>query len=68
MARIQFQIKVLHYERAHRPIVYLDESGFAVDKPRTHGYPPRGERCYGSCDWHARGRLNPMGAIIAKPK
>lgn len=47
-----------------RPIVYLDESGFAVDAPRTHGYSPSGKRCYGCRDWHARGRLNAIGAII----
>ena len=64
MARIRFQTKMLQYELANRHIVYLDESGFAVDTPRTHGYAPRGERCYGSWDWHARGRLNAIGAII----
>lgn len=45
-------------------IVYLDESGFAVDMPRTHGYSPFGERCYGERDWHARGRCNAIGAIL----
>jgi hypothetical protein len=48
-----------------RPIVYLDESGFAVDAPRTHGYSNTGVRCYGKKDWHARGRLNAIGAICA---
>ncbi len=47
-----------------RPIVYLDESGFAVDTPRTHGYSPRGTRCYGEHDWHEKGRLNAIGAIV----
>ena len=46
-----------------RPIVYLDESGFAVDAPRTHGYSHRGRRCYGEQDWHAKGRLNAIGAV-----
>ncbi len=46
------------------PIVYLDESGFAVDMPRTHGYAQIGKRCYGSSDWHARGRVNVIGASI----
>ncbi len=32
--------------------------------PRTHGYAFRGKRCYGVCDWHARGRCNVIGAII----
>ncbi len=45
-------------------MLYLDESGFAVDSPRTHGYSSKGTRCYGSCDWHARGRINVIGACI----
>lgn len=44
--------------------MYLDESGFAVDTPRTHGYAQIGSRCYGSCNWHARGRINAIGASI----
>jgi transposase len=47
-----------------KAIVYLDESGFAVDSPRTHGYIQRGKRCYAQKDWHAKGRLNAIGAII----
>ena len=47
-----------------QPIVYLDESGFALDAPRTHGYTKKGKRCYGIKDWHARGRLNAIGAIV----
>ena len=43
--------------------MYIDESGFAQDMPRTHGYSLRGERCYGSRDWHARGRQNAIGAL-----
>ena len=38
---------------------------FAVDAPRTHGYSPRGIRCYGQHDWHEKGRLNAIGAILA---
>jgi transposase len=45
--------------------VYLDESGFAVDAPRTHGYTRTGTRCYGCRDWHAKGRLNAIGAILS---
>jgi len=44
--------------------VYLDESGFAHDMPRTHGYAPRGKRCYGVSDWGAKGRTNVIGAMI----
>ena len=47
-----------------RPIVYLDESGFALDSPRVNGYSLKGNRCYASKDWHARGRVNAIGAII----
>jgi transposase len=45
-------------------IVYLDESGFAVDSPRTHGYAEKGRRCYAKKDWHAKGRINAIGAIV----
>jgi transposase len=34
--------------------------------PRTHGYAPVGQRCYGRCDWHARGRINVIGAQIGQ--
>ncbi|UVS63366.1 MULTISPECIES: transposase [Nitrosomonas] len=54
------------YERAGRVIVYLDESGFAHDMPRTHGYAPVGERVHGVKNWHARGRTNVIGALIGK--
>jgi hypothetical protein len=45
-------------------MIYLDESGFARDTPRTHGYSKKGERCYGSHDWNANGRTNAIGAIV----
>ncbi len=32
--------------------------------PRTHGYSKKGERCYGTVDWHARGRTNVIGALL----
>jgi len=34
--------------------------------PRTHGYSPVGTRCYGLCDWQAKGRTNVIGALIGK--
>jgi transposase len=43
----------------------LDESGFAHDMPRTHGYAFKGERCYGKHDWGAKGRTNVIGALLA---
>lgn len=32
--------------------------------PRTHGYSKRGDRCFGTHDWHSKGRVNAIGAII----
>lgn len=32
--------------------------------PRSHGYAPKGQRCYGVQDWQARGRTNVIGALI----
>lgn len=46
--------------------MYIDESGFAHDMPRSHGYSIKGERCYGKQDWGAKGRTNAIGAIIGK--
>ncbi len=46
--------------------MYIDESGFAHDMPRTHGYAPVGQRCHGVRDWHARGRTNVIGALMGK--
>ena len=50
-------------DRGHA-LVYLDESGFAHDMPRTHGYALKGLRCYGHHDWGARGRTNVIGAML----
>ncbi|SFJ15695.1 hypothetical protein, partial [Nitrosomonas sp. Nm34] len=36
------------------------------DAPRTHGYAPAGQRCHGTHDWHAPGRINAIGALIGK--
>ena len=47
-----------------KEIAYVDESGFAHDMPRTHGYSLKGERCYGKHDWGAKGRTNAIGALI----
>ncbi|PHM25410.1 transposase [Xenorhabdus budapestensis] len=52
------------YEQAGKQIVYLDESGFAQSMPRLHGYSKKGLRCFGTHDWHAKDRLNVIGAII----
>ncbi len=64
-ARQAFVQRIETYEEAGRPIVYIDESGFAHDMPRPHGYAPRGQRCMGTHDWNARGRINVVGALLA---
>lgn len=46
--------------------MYIDESGFAHDMPRTHGYSKKGKRCYGTHDWGAKGRTNAIGALIGQ--
>lgn len=62
---MQFQTRIRWYEDVlGRSVVYLDESGFALDAPRTHGYADKGKRCYGQRDWHAKGRLNAIGAMV----
>lgn len=64
LSRLLFQLKIFRYEFVDkRPIVYVDESGFSVDAPRDRGYSLKGERCYAKKDWHARGRVNAIGAI-----
>lgn len=46
-------------------MVYLDESGFSHDMPRTHGYSFKGTRCFGTHDWGAKRRTNVIGALCA---
>lgn len=63
-AQIQFQHRIQAYERCNLPVVYLDESGFELSAPRTHGYQQKGKRCYDQHDWHCRRRINAIGASI----
>ena len=42
----------------------MDESGFAHDMPRTHGYAQKGDRCFGTQDWGVKGRVNVFGALV----
>ncbi len=51
-------------ENEGKQIVYIDESGFAHDMPRTHGYSIKGRRCYGKHDWGAKDRTNAIGALM----
>jgi hypothetical protein len=62
--REKFLEIVAEHLQEKRTIVYLDESGFACDMPRTHGYSVKGKRCFGKHDWHAKGRVNVIGAIV----
>jgi len=55
---------MMRYRLQGLHVIYLDESGFAVDSPRTHGYSAKGGRCYAQKDWHAKGRINAIGAIV----
>jgi transposase len=64
-ARRIFQDKIKGYQAASQSIVYIDESGFAYELLRTHGYAPVGERCVGKHDGHAKGRTNVIGALLA---
>ena len=41
-ARRVFQTLITWHTGNKRTIVYIDESGFAPDMPRTHGYAPVG--------------------------
>ena len=54
----------MNYEIQGKNIIYLDESGFENNMPRNYGYSLKGQRCYGKKDWHSKGRINAIGAII----
>ena len=57
-AQKTFKAQIESYRAIDKPIVYIDESGFAHDMPRTYGYSPTGLRCSGEKDWGDRGRTN----------
>lgn len=65
-AREAFKERREVHKKEGRPIISIDEAGFAYDMPRTHGYAPKGERCHGFFDWHAKGRTNAIGALLGK--
>jgi transposase len=44
-------------------VIFIDESGFAHDMPRTHGYAAKGKRCIGTKNWSDKGRTNAIGAL-----
>ena len=61
-----FQEKINQYKQAGKPLIYIDESGFAHDMPRTHGYSLKGKRCFGIQDWNAKGRVNVIDALLGR--
>ena len=62
--RTIFQKKINEHEAEGRAVVYVDESGFGYDMPRTHGYSNIGDRCYGTQDWNAKGRQNVIAGLF----
>lgn len=65
-ARRIFKEKIVSYQQDNRIIIYIDESGFEHDMPRTHGYSCKGKRCFGYKDWGLKSRTNVIGALIGK--
>lgn len=64
--QLEFKAKVARWQAEGTPLVYIDESGFAQDMPRRYGYAHKGQRCEGLHDWHAKGRINVIGAQLGK--
>lgn len=62
-ARALFKEQIDEYKRQGKPIIYIDESGFAKDMPRCYGWSKKGHRCHGIQDWLAKGRTNVIGAL-----
>lgn len=53
--RNTFCQKINEFKELNRPLFYLDESGFAHDMPRTHGYSLKGKKCFGTHDLGGKG-------------
>lgn len=62
--RSAFCQNIEEHRANNRPLVFIDESGFSHDMPRTHGYSKKGKRCFGLHDWGAKGRTNVIGALL----
>jgi DDE superfamily endonuclease len=56
--------KISAYKAAGKNLIFIDESGFAHDMPRTHGYALKGRRCYGTHNWGAKGRTNVIETLL----
>lgn len=57
-------LKIEEYQKQEKSIVYIDESGFAHECIRTHGYAVIGKRCYGRSNWSNKKRTNVIGALL----
>ena len=64
--RAVFKSVLRHYKKENRSLIYIDESGFSVSAPRPNGYSKIEVRCAGTHNWHERGRINVIGALIKK--
>nr|WP_242466363.1 transposase [Chromatium okenii] len=62
-ARFSFQERVESHKSHGKTVVYIDESGFANDMPRSYGYASIGKQCLDKRNWHEKGRINAIGAI-----
>lgn len=62
--RSKFIKKINNYKRQKRNIVYIDESGFSINKIRDYGYALVGKRCYDKYNWGNKGRINTIGALV----
>ena len=63
-AQQEFEEKIKRYKQKGKKIVYIDESGFPKNMPCQWGYVPIGKPCSGQSDWHARGYINAIGALL----
>jgi hypothetical protein len=45
--RSVFCQEIKKHKEKSRSLVFIDESGFAHDMTRTHGYSAKGSRCFG---------------------
>ncbi len=62
--RLAYHKKRQQYDKEGKSFVFIDESGFSHDTPRTHGYSLKGHRCFGLKNWGAKGRTNVIGALL----
>jgi len=62
-ARRLFKKKINVYELMGIPLIYIDESNFIENMPRTFGHTLEGARCFGKHDWTAKQRTHVVGAL-----